>query len=102
MILRLWLEVCAFLPDHEAFLLIMIFRMGSAKSEGTKPKHQTLQLVERSEQKRLLQLYILSSHLAADAAGRAQQKALTKLVLAVCLHFTDLYGGTGLNWSREW
>ena len=52
--------------------------MGSAKSEGTKPKHQTLQLVERSEQKRLLQLYILSSHLAADAAGRAQQKALTR------------------------
>ena len=51
-----------------------------------------------SEQRRLLQLYILSSHLAAEAAGRAQQKALTRLpglqdggycglkqVLAVCI-----------------
>ena len=31
-----------------------------------------------SEQRQLLQLYILSSHLAAEAAGRAQQKALTR------------------------
>ena len=56
----------------------MKIRMGSAKSEGTKPKHQTSQVFEMSGQKRLLQLYILSSHLAADVAGRAQQKALTR------------------------
>jgi hypothetical protein len=57
--------------------------MGSAKSEGTKPKI-TLQLFEMSEQKRLLRLYIHSSHLAADVAGRAQQKALTRLPGGYC------------------
>ena len=65
------------------FLLIVILRMGSAKSEGTKPKI-TLQLFEMSEQKRLLRLYIHSSHLAADVAGRAQQKALTRLPGGYC------------------
>ena len=56
-----------------------------------------------SEQRRLLQLYILSSHLAAEAAGRAQQKALIRLpdlqdggycgwkqVLAICIIHCDV------------
>jgi len=36
-------------------------------------------MFEMSEQKRLLQLYTISNHLAAEGAGRAQQKALTRL-----------------------